>query len=47
MTQRQSKQLTWITIGFIILLIGIVIGADTGFEGFRATGLGGLWTGLV
>ncbi|MCB0019559.1 MAG: VanZ family protein [Anaerolineales bacterium] len=36
MTQRQSKQLTWITIGFIILLIGIVIGADTGFEGFRA-----------
>ena len=36
MSQRQSKQLLWITIGFIILLIGIVIGANIGFRGFRA-----------
>lgn len=35
MTERQSRQLIWITIGFIILLIGIVIGANTGFAGFR------------
>ena len=35
MTQRQSRQLLWLTIGFITLLIGIVIGANTGFEGFR------------
>ena len=36
MSQRQSRQLLWLTIAFAILLILIIIGANTGFEPFKA-----------